>query len=114
MHHHIGQNSPATPSGLTPSSWQADVAVCVATTPEDCGLQGELEAPASEAVLQETAKICGLIGVLEAPALEADLRFLLFRACFSTYLPLSPIFEPPLRGPPGAGGSGTKPDRSER
>ena len=91
--------SPAISSGLTPSSWQTDSAVCVATTPKDCGLQGELEALASEAVLQETAEICGLIGELEAPALEADLQFLLFIACFSTYLPLSPIFEPPLWGP---------------
>ena len=101
--------SPATSSGLTPSSWPADVAVCVATIPEDCRLRGELEAPASEAVLHETTEICRLIRELEAPALEADLRFLLFIACFSTYLPFSPIFEPP-----GAGGSGTKPDWREK
>ena len=82
----------ATSSGLTPSSWPTDAAACVATTPEDCGLGGELEAPASEAVLQETAETCGLKGELEAPALEADLKFLLFIACFSTYLPVSPIF----------------------
>ena len=64
--------SPATLSGLTTSSWPTDAAVCVTTTPEDCGLQGELEAPASEAVLLETSEICGLIGELEAPALEAN------------------------------------------
>ena len=106
--------SPATSSGLTPLFWPTDAAVCVATTPEDCGLKGELEAPASEAVLQETTEICRLIGELEAPALEADLQFLLFVACVSTYLPLSPILERPLGGPPGAGASGTKPDWREK
>ena len=95
---HKTKLSPATSSGLTPS-WPTDAAVCVATTPEDCGLRGELEAQASEAVLQETTEICRLIGELEAQALEADLQSLLFIDCFSTYFPLSPIFEPPLRGP---------------
>ena len=84
--------SPATSSDLTPSSWPTDDAMCVATTPEDCRLQEELEAPASEAVLQETTEICGLIGKLEAPALEAGFRFLLFIACFFYLPPRLPHF----------------------